>query len=132
MALAAKCELACLGATKWHGRKERCALLHNIDLISFGGAKGLDLQFDHVAAARFTDDGRPDLRVVLVERADVARIVEVVMHCLMVCTDHGAGRPEPDSPRKSEHGCADSTPTCGDFLLSLSQYGIKWTTFGHL
>ena len=49
-----------------------------------GVAKGLDLQFDHVAAARFTDDGRPDLRVVLVERADVARIVEVVMHCLMV------------------------------------------------
>ena len=49
----------------------------------------LDLQLDHVAAARFTDDGRPDLRVVLVERADVARIVEVVMHCLMVCTDLG-------------------------------------------
>jgi hypothetical protein len=62
----------------------------------------LDLQFDHVPAARFSNDCRPDPRVVLVEGTDVAWVVEMVMHGLVVCAHHGA-HPEPDTASESKH-----------------------------
>lgn len=47
----------------------------------------LDLELHHISAGRSPDEARPHRRIALVKGSDVARIVVVIDHALVVETD---------------------------------------------